>query len=339
ARLKDWYGEPDQGYQLFAPLIHSAWENDPSAAGYLLQLAMDETQPAIARATAMSLWAPGSNRAGMLRLQQILNDDDPLVRLGALEAASQLPVQQRIIAFPLVWDELLAVRTQAARLMASYPESQIPEKHREQLRTVLDEYIATQAFSAERPESQLNLASLYNDLGQQDKAEAAFKQALVLQPQFVPAYVNYAHMLGRAGREKNAEQILQKGIRKVPGSAPLWHALGLSQVRNGSTADALISLKKAATLDSDDSRYAYVYAVALHSTGKIEASIKALEAAIALHPSNIEILMALVNYNRQSEQYSQALKYVKKLETLLPGHEQVKALRVEIESLAKQPIQ
>jgi predicted Zn-dependent protease len=91
--------------------------------------------------------------------------------------------------------------------------------------------------------------------------------------------------------------LLADGIRKVPDSATLRHALGLSLVRQKKKDAALQLLARASKLAPDNSRYAYVYAVALHSTGKIPRALRVLEQTHAKHPADLDTLFALATFN------------------------------------------
>jgi len=329
-KVTDWYGKQPAGYQQFALPLAAARSNHSAAQQLLMQLALDANQPGIARATAFSELASPTSQQGMMLFQQGLNDEDPLVRLGALTAMESVPVQQRILAFPLVWDELRAVRIEAARLMAVYPRDQIKPEQIEVLNAVLQEYIRTQEFSAERPESQLNLAGLYLDLKQYEKAELAFRQALKLQSQFIPAYVNFAQMLGNRGREQEAENLLKSGISKLPDNATLHHVLGLSLVRQKKMEPALQALNEAHKLAPNNSRYAYVYAVALQSTGDLPQAIRVLEQTLIMIPVDVDILFALVTFNRDAGNREQARLHLKKLQALLPDNPAIEQLSQEL---------
>lgn len=329
-KITDWYGKQPAEYHQFALPLAAARSNHAAAQQLLMQLALDGNQPAIARATAYSELASPTSQQGMMLFQQGLNDADPLVRLGALAAMESVPVQQRILAFPLVWDELRAVRIEAARLMAAYPRDQIKSEQAEVLDKVLREYIRAQMFSAERPESQFNLAGLYTDLKEYDKAEVAFRKALKLQSQFIPAYVNFAQMLSNRGREQEAENLLNAGIKELPHDATLHHVLGLSLVRQKKMEPALQALNEAHRLAPNNTRYAYVYAVALQSTGDLSQAISVLEQTLIMIPADVDILFALVTFNRDAGNREQALLYLKKLQALLPGNSAIEQLIQEL---------
>jgi predicted Zn-dependent protease len=56
----------------------------------------------------------------------------------------------------------------------------------------------------------------------------------------------------------------------------LHHALGLTLVRMKRTDEAIGELERAAALDPGNARFLYVYAVALHSTGKAMQRLQGL---------------------------------------------------------------
>jgi len=329
-RLKAWYGKTPKGYQQFAPALAAARFNDVSASQRLQALAMNPQQSGIARATAFSEMASRLDQSTLMLIQQGLNDEDPVVRLGALTGLENAPMQYRIMALPAVWDDIKSVRTTAARMLAAYPADQLRQDRLEKLNEVLEEYIEVQEFNAERPESQINLGTLYADQAKPVEAEQAYRKALVLQPQFVPAYVNLAQLLSGLQRDDEANALYINGIEMVPDSATLYHALGLSQVRQQKMEAALNSLQRAAQLDEYNTRYQYVYAVALQSDGKLDAALNVLEMVIQRLPNDIETLYALATFNRDAGRREATLKYALKLQTLLPDDANIKQL---VESL------
>jgi len=329
-QLKKWYGKQPIGYQQFAAALAAARFNDVSASQRLQALAMNPLQSGIARATAFSEMSSRLDQSSLMLIQQGLNDEDPLVRLGALTGLENAPMQYRIMALPSVWDEIKTVRTTAARMLAAYPADQLREDRLEKLNTVLKEYIEVQEFNAERPESQINLGALYEDQAKPAEAEQAYRQALTLQPQFVPAYVNLAQLLSSQRRDDEANALYLKGIEMVPDSATLYHALGLSQVRQQKVEAALVSLERAAQMDEFNQRYQYVYAVALQSLGQLDAALEVLQSVVARMPNDIETLYALSTFNRDAGRREPALEYALKLQALLPNDVNIKQL---VESL------
>lgn len=325
-QFETWYGKTAAGHQHYATALYAARNRLPAAGGLLQALAADADQPAIARATALEGLRSYPDSAMLALLQQRLGAEDPLERIGALGALESFGAAQRILAVSLLWDDLKAVRVEAARLMAPLPPDQLPERVRRQLAQGIREYIAVQEFNAERPEAQVNLGTLYADQGHYQEAEQAYRQAIKLQPRFVPAYVNIAHLLSGRNREQEADGFLRSGLEHNPESADLQHALGLSLVRQKKLDQAVGALAKASQLAPENARYSYVYAVSLQSSGRPQEAIQVLEEGRRRHPVDLEILSALVTFSRDAGQREKALAYARQLQKLVPDNPSVDQL-------------
>jgi len=82
---------------------------------------------------------------------------------------------------------------------------------------------------------------------------------------------------------------------------------------------ALAALKKAVDLAPETARYAYVYGVALNSTGQANAGITVLEKAHELHPNDRDILLALTTINRDLGKTDAAISWAEKLLAFSPA--------------------
>jgi tetratricopeptide (TPR) repeat protein len=147
------------------------------------------------------------------------------------------------------------------------------------------------------------------------KAQKAYKEALRLQPQFVPVYINYSDFLTQQGKNKEAFDILQKGLAKLPEIGILHHALGLWYVRNKESEKAIPELKKAAQLDQNNARFAYVYAISLGAQEPKKA-IEILEEAYPKHTGDQQIVSGLAYYYKQTGNTEKSKMYGEKLKAL-----------------------
>ena len=64
--------------------------------------------------------------------------------------------------------------------------------------------------------------------------------------------------------------------------------------------EALGEFRRAAELEPDQARYAYVYAVALHSAGRGNEAMTALKESLARHPDDRDTLLALISFSREA---------------------------------------
>ena len=112
--------------------------------------------------------------------------------------------------------------------------------------------------------------------------------------------------------------VLRQAISQAPEAAAAHHALGLALIRQKRYDEAVGSLKHATELEPAQPRYAYVYGVALQSTGQADEGRRVLSAALLANPSNVEILTALFQDTLKSRDLKGALSYAERLRILRP---------------------
>ena len=79
---------------------------------------------------------------------------------------------------------------------------------------------------------------------------------------------------------------------------------------------ALREFSRAAGLEPGNARFAYVNAIALHSSGKVDAAIAQLRSALEMHPADGDIISALASFYRQRGDSAQATRYAERLRQL-----------------------
>ena len=121
-------------------------------------------------------------------------------------------------------------------------------------------------------------------------------------------------------------------LNVAPTDASVHHALGLLLVRTGQNAEAMIALKHAWELQSDNPRYGYVYGIALNSTGKSREALVVLEETLQDHSFDRQILMALITIHRGRGNQQVATQYVKRLMALSPQDPAVRQLLQQVQS-------
>jgi tetratricopeptide (TPR) repeat protein len=326
-----WYGTERSAKPHYGQILQAGRESAPGASRALVALAGEPTAPAIVRATALRLLPQEPQAADAVR--RALGDADPLVRVAALEATENLEPRLRLkLARQLLNDPVLGVRIQAARAMILIPEQYWDPSDRTRLERPLAEYRAAQMENADRPEARLNLAILAIALGDLELARAEYETALRLGPWFVPAYVNLADLHRQTQRDDEAERVLRTGLAQVGDSAELLHTLGLTLVRQGRTPAAIVELARAAELAPESPRYAYVYGIALHSTGEVERARRVLDDAYRRHPGDRSLLTGLVTLSRDAGDLKAALRYALALVELIPEDPGARQLLADIQS-------
>ena len=325
--VKKWYGHAPEGFQHFAETLQAGATGAPGAQQSLERLIVDREQPAISRASALSMLAAYAPTPTDAAVRAGVIDDSALVRRAAARALSNSdPSGSATTLAPLLSDPIRSVRIEAAEVLAALPADNLPRNFAAAFSRATDEYISAQQLNADRPEAHMNLGLLYARENHFDKAEAELKTALSLDPSFAPASVNLADLYRGQNRDQEGERVLNDAISHSPNNASLEHALGLLMIRQKRNAPALELLAAAARNEPSNARYAYVYAVALNDAGKTKAAVETLESSIKTHPYDRDSLAALVNFLDRAGDSAAALTYAQRLDELEPGNPQVREM-------------
>jgi tetratricopeptide (TPR) repeat protein len=325
--VNKWYGHAPDGFQRFAETLDAGSAGAPGAQQSLERLVADGEQPAIARATALSMLAGYALAPSDAAVRAGVADESALVRrAGAHALSNSEPGASASVLAPLLGDPVRAVRIETAEVLAGLPTDNLPTDVAAAFSHATEEYINAQELYADRPEAHLNLGLLYARENRFDKAEAELKIALSLDPSFAPAVVNLADIYRAQNRGDEGERVLKDALIQSPNDASLEHAFGLSMVRQKRGVQALDMLGAAARNDRGNARYVYVYAVALNSAGHAAAAIEMLESSIKTHPYDVDSLTALVSFLEQAGDRAKALIYAERLDELEPDNPQVQEM-------------
>ncbi|MGH7478682.1 MAG: tetratricopeptide repeat protein [Candidatus Methylomirabilales bacterium] len=327
-----WYGPDRKGGWHYGEAIHAGRSARADAETLLVRAVEDATTPAIVRATALSLLHRNLGPNSLRAVETSLRDSDPLVRRAAAAALSAVEPRTRVaLGVPLLRDPIRTVRLEALSTLVGVPRDHFTAAELRTLDQVIAEYRQAQAFNADRAEAHLNLGALDAQLGKFDAAEQAYRTAIRKQPSFMPAYINLADLYRQQGQEDRVEQTLREGLKADPGNGDASHALGLSLVRQKRLRDAIPELAKAAQRRPDAPRYAYVYGVALHETGETRRALDVLTRAHERHPSDREIVVALVEYESQAGNRRAAIAWARKLVEMSPEEPEARRLLQALE--------
>ncbi len=298
-----------------------AGRGDARAVPALAQLANDPATAPIWRATAMEALGAFGGREALQAVTALLYDDDPLLRTSAVRALEFLPLHQRFqLLEPLFDDGNTSVRMAVAESLAGVPLDQVRPEQAAALEPLFAEYVAIQRRHADMPSAQLQLGVFYVSRGDLPAAEAAYREALSINPQMIPAHLNLADLLRAQGREEEARKLLLAALAVAPDSGDTLHALGLLETRSGDRELALDYLGRAARLETGGVRHRFVYAIALHDLGQPEKAITELQGLLRQAPRSEETLLALANYSAELGRREQARGYAGQLTQIAPGN-------------------
>ena len=335
--VADWYPRGRQTTPHYGIAFNAGRIGAANSEQQLDRLILDQGQPAIARASALPLLRPDVTVASEPAIKAATVDADPLVRLAAPRALPASPPRAVIQAVAsLLGDPLRAVRLEAARALAGTDLMALTPEQQTAFVKATTELVSAEMVDAERPEAHLNLGLLEMRRGEPSKADTEYRTALRLDPAFVPAMVNLADLDRARGMDRQGAELLRKAMAIEPNNADVPHSLGLFLVRQHDYDGALDMLRRANELAPDNARYAYVYAVALNSTGAAANALALLERTHQQHPTDLDVLTALVSIGQDQGDFAKALRYARELVTLNPEDARLRSLVSDLEKKAVQ---
>lgn len=285
ANSSNWWTDIDDGTH-FGSVLAAGREGRSDALVGLVRLAKDDEQPAIVRATALSLMNAQGERARSA-LGSAIADPDPVVRLGAILGARSLsgPSRWAVLA-PALDDPRAALRIEATRLLADVPPEAVRGAAREALHRTRAELLDAEALHGDRADAWLRIGTFEGERGRLDEAEQAFRRALELDPNNLPARIDLADLARARGDELGVERWLGEALALQPDHPEALHARGLARIRRDEREAALEDLRRAAEARPELPRFTYVFIVALREQGHHDEARAVLGRALQRHPDD-----------------------------------------------------
>ena len=239
---------------------------DPLVADEVAAFVEDETNPVIERATLLALGGDVTrDRELVLRM---LESGESLLRVAAITSIASFPASEgwRML-MTLAGDPAASVRFEAGRVISGMI-AEIPLEKMDTFVGMVQEYRGGLGKSLDMPSTQTELGNLELSLGKTKQAHSAYKTALRVEPDYVPARLNLADYYRGTAEEDKAASLLKQTLEFAPDSGAANYSYALSLVRQGDTERALRYFKTAIEQRDSQPTYAYVYAVALDSVSR-----------------------------------------------------------------------
>ena len=291
----------------------------------LLRAVIEQSDyPPIVRATALSRLGSVSQAGTVRAIEAASRSDSAWLRWASIANLATLPPARHMAALTrLLKDPLRGVRIHAAMTALTTLETDTRNRLEPALGLAVTELIAANKLNQETPAANVNLAQIHWRMGDLAKAESFLDTALARNDKFIPALLYRAELLREVGRDADAQPYLAKATDLGIPAPEADYAYAMWLVRNNSRELALIYLKRAFDSAPGEPRWAFAYAVALHSLGQ---SVSAVELLRSLQGKTV---------------YAEQLKFLHAtiLRDLIPGqpHLAEEALKIANELVAQAP--
>jgi predicted CXXCH cytochrome family protein len=328
--ITKWYGPGRRPH--YANTIHDGRKNRPGGRKALIRLAEDPLYPVIVRATALSLLAayPGADTTEAFQLA--LMDDEALIRRTAIQGfnVSEEKDFVRMIA-PLLYDPVKAVRMEAAQRLAGPPSNLLPSDEREVFRAALREFKASMEHSADFAFGRFNLGNLYSALNLPEEAIRSYQEAIRIDELSYPSKVNLAMLYYERKENDKAEVLLREVVEAHPEVYEAAYSLGLLLGEMEQYDEAAVYVEKAAKGLPERDRIHYNLGLILDYLKRDAKAEAAFKKALELAPDNLDYLYVLANYYMKRGQVEKAEDLARQMVEKHPssplGHDFLRALQ------------
>jgi tetratricopeptide (TPR) repeat protein len=154
----------------------------------------------------------------------------------------------------------------------------------------------------------VDLGQTCEKLGDKAAAEAAYKSALAIEPDLVPATAELASLYAQDGRVDDALALARTALARHPGSAPLHESLGIALASRGDQQGATAEFEQAIKLAPSDPMLHYTFASWLNAW-HVRGAAPHLDAALSLiKPDDYAMIVSIGDAYRLAGEPDQCVK-------------------------------
>jgi tetratricopeptide (TPR) repeat protein len=336
-----WYGAAGRDDEPhFAHAIAAGRQQKPEAEEALTELAVLKKQPAIVRASAMTLLSRYETRNRVRTALELLDDKEPLVRAAAIGGLEDdYENGTRLALLKMLDDPMRLVRMEAARVLSGFGSRGMSVTQRQEFERGLKEYLVGLTANNDQAAAHVNRAVVEENRGDAAAAEAAYRTALRVDAEDVAARMNLALLLDRRGETAESESLLREVIELQPAFAEAHYSLGLLLGAEPARLDeAAAALAEASRLAPQNARMMYNHGIAQQQLDHRPEAERALEAAVRLDPSLADAVRGLAIFYTQDQRWREALAVAEHL-LVLPGTSAAdRQMVVQLRQMAQQAL-
>lgn len=275
---------------LFADIAKSGLS--PERLRELARIAQDGAKPEIVRATALRDMGDQADAALVVSLAGLLADSSDLVRSASVRLWRSAPAPERVERLaPLLGDPVATVRIAAALELAAVKPEGLPAGIRTSLDGALDELRRSMAAKSDFPEGQAAIGGLAMATQNWPAAQAAFAEAVFMDPQLVQIWLTRARIAAALGDPAEAAAILTQAYAKNPHDLAVAGELAPLLMGQGRFAEAIAALKDILAADPGNQDMRINLAFALLQAGDLPAAGTEIERLRAADRTRVEVMI------------------------------------------------
>ncbi len=204
--------------------------------------------------------------ASFAKLQSLVSAND---RAGAMELAAKLLRDPRLA---------LEARVEVLRLRS------IVHERARNLAAALEDIDAARKLKPLDARLCNEAGLLLSDLGERERAIAAFRRAVSLDPRYARALSNLGTALRESGDLDGAVQAYMSAVAAKPDYALAWANLGAARRQMGMRDEAVAAIERALALDPNNGVALLALGALRRAEGEVDAAVDLFAAAVRASP-------------------------------------------------------
>ncbi|WP_430810230.1 MULTISPECIES: multiheme c-type cytochrome [unclassified Carboxylicivirga] len=299
--ITKWYGENRNFH--FAQAFDAARQGKPEGLQRLKGIINDDLYPHSIRSLSIQYMGNYFQDTLKQEVENYLSSLYPDMRLAALRAIQMTSEADADRLFAMLRDDTKAVRTEAARMLSTMGDAQIPAQHRKAYDIAIKEYEDILIYNADFPIGKFNLGNFYYNRGAYNDAERFYLKALEQDEELHFVKLNLAYLYNRMQKNAAAKPLFEAYLKEEPEDAAALYSFGLLLSEMQQYDASLKNLIKAYSLDPDRPRVAHNIAMMFDFIGdkiKAEQYLKKEIKLVDSYNSNAELLRFYLN-NRMNK--------------------------------------
>jgi tetratricopeptide (TPR) repeat protein len=329
AAMRRWYGDLRQPHfsEVLTAVDAGEWEVLPRLTG----MTGDTSQPEIVHATALYLLGEMPSPQAQRKVAASLQNENPFLRYYAVSATAAFPPEDRLkLLAPLLADTVLAVRSQAAYMLADVPENMLDERQLRDFRRASKDFEKILETQADFPAGQLLRGQYFHKKKNLEAAEKAYRETLRQDPYLAQAHLYLANLYYQQQKLEEAGTEFEKVTELQPEFGDAYFSLGLLQAEQQNLSAAEANLKKAAGF-SGNPRHFYNWALVLQYLGRPAEAEKVYRDALSIAPDSAVNLYALAVLYVQQDRAAEAKELAAHLLRLDPEKLEYRQLMARVQ--------
>lgn len=304
---KKWYGNSNKTQHFAENLIIGSLQNSESES-HLLTL-LEQENPNIIKAAALHYLGNQPTEKALSAIKKALQHDNAQVRYEAVKALQNFSgetFQQDIQ--PLLNDGVRAVRIASANLVLTqfgWEKAQIFPYFQKAF-SDLEKFILNQSDFAV---GSATAGDFYAKIGQLDKAVIFYERALQKDNQLNYVRLNLATLYNQNNDNERALSVLEQALKNEPENGDIFYRLALLSYELKKETQSEAYFKKAMFYTPNNFRIYYNYGLLLQQQGKVKHAEVIFKTGLQKQPENANLRYALYVLYAQQGEFEKAKQY------------------------------